>query len=240
MNTIRQAEAVMPLSRPRPPLFMFTIVWPIRAHPASDPNSAHVQFAMPCAMHSMWVEERVSVSSSTSCCARRESTSPTTHTAAANGMMIWRVSNVNGHMGNAKAGREPLMETMSPTVRRAPTWPHALSTGSELAMPVTIPMAASGAGMERVTSGITCTKNMVRPTRPNMQERAGPESQAKPPPAAGIWKATSWERKMAMARPFTKPSITGCGTRRMNFPSREKPHAICIRPASKHVGNRYW
>eukprot|EP00959_Pyramimonas_sp_CCMP1952_P471727 9498881-Pyramimonas_sp.AAC.1 len=48
MKIMRQREAEMPLRRPRPPLFMFTIVCPMRAHPASDPNSAHTTFATPC------------------------------------------------------------------------------------------------------------------------------------------------------------------------------------------------
>eukprot|EP00976_Prorocentrum_cordatum_P077286 1182623-Prorocentrum_minimum.AAC.3 len=53
-------------------------------------------------------------------------------------------------------------------------------------------------------------------------------------------KVAIWLRKMAMARPLTKPSITGWGTSRMYFPRRMKPAPICIMPAPRggHKGSQ--
>ena len=42
-----------------------------------------------------------------------------------------------------------------------------------------------------------------------------------------------------MARPFTNPSITGCGTSRMNLPHCMTPAKIWISPISTTVANRY-
>ncbi|MNT69549.1 hypothetical protein D3C72_2078760 [compost metagenome] len=42
-----------------------------------------------------------------------------------------------------------------------------------------------------------------------------------------------------MANPFTKPNITGCGTRRINFPSLKTPTRICKTPAKATAANTY-
>ena len=42
-----------------------------------------------------------------------------------------------------------------------------------------------------------------------------------------------------MARPLTKPIITGNGTIRMNLPSLNSPKVICSKPISTTVANRY-
>ena len=42
-----------------------------------------------------------------------------------------------------------------------------------------------------------------------------------------------------MARPLTKPSMTGYGTSRMNLPSRNRPARIWNSPASSTAANRY-
>ena len=42
-----------------------------------------------------------------------------------------------------------------------------------------------------------------------------------------------------MARPLTKPSITGCGTSRMNLPSFSTPAASCRTPITTTAANRY-
>ena len=42
-----------------------------------------------------------------------------------------------------------------------------------------------------------------------------------------------------MARPFTNPKITGCGTKRMSFPSFKKPAKACMIPAKITVANTY-
>ena len=46
-------------------------------------------------------------------------------------------------------------------------------------------------------------------------------------------------RKITMARPLTKPSITGCGTSRMNLPHCMAPAKIWISPISTTVAKRY-
>ncbi|MNF32098.1 hypothetical protein D3C84_128770 [compost metagenome] len=45
---------------------------------------------------------------------------------------------------------------------------------------------------------------------------------------------------MTIARPLTKPSITGCGTMRISLPRRSRPKAIISRPPSSTVASRYW
>ena len=42
-----------------------------------------------------------------------------------------------------------------------------------------------------------------------------------------------------MARPLTKPSITGCGTMRINLPSLNTPALIWSMPISTTVANKY-
>ena len=55
----------------------------------------------------------------------------------------------------------------------------------------------------------------------------------------GTWNWPSWARKITMASPLTKPSITGCGTSRMNLPSRNAPASTCRMPISTTVAKRY-
>ena len=45
--------------------------------------------------------------------------------------------------------------------------------------------------------------------------------------------------KITMASPLTKPSITGCGTMRMNLPSLAAANSNCSAPISTTVANRY-
>ena len=49
----------------------------------------------------------------------------------------------------------------------------------------------------------------------------------------------SCAKKITIAKPFTKPSITGCGTRRINLPNLNTPAIICSIPVSTTVANRY-
>ena len=42
-----------------------------------------------------------------------------------------------------------------------------------------------------------------------------------------------------MARPLTKPSITGYGTIRMNLPQRSAPAVICSKPIKTTAANKY-
>ena len=45
--------------------------------------------------------------------------------------------------------------------------------------------------------------------------------------------------KITIARPFTNPNITGCGTSLMNFPSLKSPIKIWITPAKATAANTY-
>ena len=112
-------------------------------------------------------------------------------------------------------------------------------------------MATSEEGRAVVKRGRKWIISMVRATRPTSMYNWAPSSQAtstmlpsmKVPasqpgsPSTPNW--LSWARKITMARPLTKPSITGCGTMRMNLPSLNKPALICRIPISTTVANRY-
>lgn len=75
---------------------------------------------------------------------------------------------------------------------------------------------------------------MVSATRPAIRYSGSPLSQVSP-----CLKCSSWASAMTIARPLTKPSITGCGTMRTSLPNRNSPKAIMISPPSSTVANRY-
>ena len=54
-----------------------------------------------------------------------------------------------------------------------------------------------------------------------------------------ILNCSSWARPMTIARPFTKPSMTGCGIMRINLPQRSAPATSCKMPINITVANRY-
>ena len=56
---------------------------------------------------------------------------------------------------------------------------------------------------------------------------------------SGARNDSNCENKIRMARPFTKPIITGYGTRRINLPNFNTPTITCITPANTRVANRY-
>ena len=89
----------------------------------------------------------------------------------------------------------------------------------------TMPMPAKGAGMTEVNRGISQMMPMVSATSPSISASGAPVSQAPfamPWPAdsadPGTWNCDNCAMKITMARPLTNPSITGCGTSRMNLP----------------------
>ncbi len=54
-----------------------------------------------------------------------------------------------------------------------------------------------------------------------------------------ILKCPNCARNTRIARPLTKPSITGWGTMRMNFPRRSRAKTICRTPISTTAAKRY-
>ena len=76
---------------------------------------------------------------------------------------------------------------------------------------------------------------MVSAVRPNITHMDGPTSQA----PSIVLNCASCAMKITIAKPFTKPYITGCGTNRMNFPSRKTPARIWSTPASTTAANTY-
>lgn len=75
---------------------------------------------------------------------------------------------------------------------------------------------------------------IVSATSPSITYSGIPPSQW--PPSL---KCSSWASAMTIARPLTKPSITGCGTMRTSLPSRSRPKAAMISPPSSTVASRY-
>mmetsp|Transcript_16448 Transcript_16448/g.41746 ORF Transcript_16448/g.41746 Transcript_16448/m.41746 type:complete len:203 (+) Transcript_16448:1050-1658(+) len=104
---------------------------------------------------------------------------------------------------------------------------------------VTVPMATSGAGTARVSFGRMVMMPMVRATRPAMVASGAPESHTAWPAALTVWKCSACADRMTMARPFTKPSMAGCGTRRMSLPRRSTPKTSCRPPAIAMQAKRY-
>ena len=119
-------------------------------------------------------------------------------------------------------------------------------------MPVAItrmammPIPASGAGISLVKRGMIQMIAMVAATSASIRYNGLPDSHSPPDmpcPVSTIVPGTLnwpiWARKITIARPFTKPSITGCGTSRMNLPHCMTPAKIWISPMSTTVANRY-
>ena len=135
-------------------------------------------------------------------------------------------------------GKPPWIDARSPT--RGTSMPVAITTTA------TMPMPASGAGISLVILGITQMIAMVAATSASIKNSGWPDSHSPPDmpwPVSTIVPGTlNWlicARKITIARPFTKPSITGCGTSRINLPHCMTPANIWIRPIRTTVTNRY-
>ena len=130
------------------------------------------------------------------------------------------------------------MAAISPT--------RGTSIPKKITMTATIPIPANGAGMILVTRGITQMIAIVKPTKPSIVINSIPPSHS---PPVVPWPETSTEpgtlncvscaRKITMAKPLTKPNITGCGTRRINLPHCITPAKICSSPIKTTVAKRY-
>mmetsp|Transcript_10941 Transcript_10941/g.30934 ORF Transcript_10941/g.30934 Transcript_10941/m.30934 type:complete len:205 (-) Transcript_10941:648-1262(-) len=156
---------------------------------------------------------------------------PTAATAAAYGAMTDNDSMPTGTFGMLKIGRVPLMAAMSPMV--------LVLRPRVCVRPVTMPMAARGAGRALVMRGRTAMIAIVNPVRPAMIASGVPDSNTACPAALTVWKCSNWADRMTMARPLTKPSIAARGTRRMSLPSLAAPKAICRTPAIAMHAKRY-
>lgn len=99
-------------------------------------------------------------------------------------------------------------------------------------------IATSAGGAALVRRGSTNTIAMVSATSPAMSARADPCIHCGPC-GPGTLKCSNCARAMMIARPFTKPSITGWGTMRISLPSRNAPNSIMTMPLSTTVANRY-
>ena len=75
---------------------------------------------------------------------------------------------------------------------------------------------------------------MVTATSPVIMYSGVPLSQVSP-----LLKCSNCARAMMIARPLTKPSITGCGTMRTSLPNFSKPNANMINPPSNTVASKY-
>ena len=102
-----------------------------------------------------------------------------------------------------------------------------------------MPIAASGAGTNFVSFGVAQIRAMVPATSASVITSVMPDIQTWPPAPSLTLNCSSCARKMTMASPLTKPSITGCGTIRMNLPKRKMPAVTCSMPISTTVANRY-
>jgi hypothetical protein len=79
---------------------------------------------------------------------------------------------------------------------------------------------------------------MVKATRRAIMYNGEPESQVTSP-FTTVLNCSTCDMKIMTASPFTKPNITGCGTRRINLPSLKMPIRICKIPVSATAANTY-
>ena len=145
--------------------------------------------------------------------------------------MILSVSMFIGTSGKANWGKPPATLAISPTRNtfRSPT----------ITINVTDTIATRGAGMAFVIFGVTQIITIVTATSASVIYSIGPAIQLDVPSALTIWNCCSCASPITIASPLTKPSITGCGTMRMNLPSRKMPASSCKMPISTTVANRY-
>src|SRR6056297_1244368 len=119
------------------------------------------------------------------------------------------------------------MDAISPIVR--------VSNPKKNTMPNTNRMAAKDAGITLVNLGSPQITTMVKSTKPKKIYKVLPLNHS----PSTVWNWLICDIKMITAKPFTNPNITGCGTKRINFPSRSTPASICMIPARITVANTY-
>src|SRR3989338_8866728 len=145
--------------------------------------------------------------------------------------MIVSVSQFSGTSGRWNSGSPPLIEARSPTV--------LVSMPAKIASAETTMIAARVEGTILVILGSREIIAMVSAIKPSIVYSGAPCIQLVVPSGAVTLKCPICARKITIARPFTKPSITGYGTMRMNLPNLASPNRICSTPISTTVANRY-
>ena len=103
------------------------------------------------------------------------------------------------------------------------------------AKPNTTRIAVNPAGTFLVHLGRKAMIAMESNVRPPKTRSSSRTSHA---PLSSLNWAT-WLPPMMMAKPLTNPKITGCGTKRMSFPSFISPARSCRTPASTTVAKMY-
>ncbi len=91
-------------------------------------------------------------------------------------------------------------------------------------------IATKEAGTALVIFGKPKTIPIVSATKPIIMYNGLPDNQTLSPLTITL-NCSSCDMKIITAKPFTKPNITGCGTKRMNFPNLNKPIKIWMTPA---------
>ena len=239
-NASKTSAAVTPDVRPRPPEFMLIIDCPIIAQPPMPPKKPQVKFAAPCATHSLFPRPRVSVSSSTSVSVRRDSIKPTAARTTAYGNTIRKVSNVKGTIGIENSGNPPCnVASLSPVIDRRKSTIVGASKPKTITTTVMPMIAASDAGTAFVSFGKKKITAMVAATRTNMVYSCPPCIHCIAPSASAVLNCPSCAIKITMARPLTKPSITGWGTMRINLPRCNTPARTCNTPIRTIAANIY-
>ena len=100
-------------------------------------------------------------------------------------------------------------------------------------------MATKPAGIARVILGKKNIIAIVKATSPSIVNIGAPASQCMTPSAPSTLNCSICAKKITIAKPFTKPSITGYGTMRIYLPNFSPPKIICKMPVSTMVANRY-
>ena len=128
---------------------------------------------------------------------------------------------VRGMAGKAKVGRMD----RPPLKVSAPAMSMRVLAGrlKPFATAVVIRIVAREAGMTLVTLGTTFMKIMASDVRPTMVAPLAPLMRV---PVTGSLNWPSCALVMTMARPLTNPSMTGCGTSLIHFPSPPSPARI--------------
>ena len=143
-----------------------------------------------------------------------------------------KVSKLSGTVGIEKFGSPPATLAKSPT----------LGTGKSKSKTrkVTRRIAANVDGMNLVTLGKYHMINMVKKTNTKEYVSTSPDIHVNVPSKLYIWNWCNCDKPITIAKPFTKPSITGWGTILINFPNLKIPARNCKIPISITVANKYW
>jgi hypothetical protein len=104
---------------------------------------------------------------------------------------------------------------------------------------LTTPIATSDDGTFFVKRGSTYTIAMVNATSPSIVASSSPPNQSPTTAPSRSRNILSCDRKTTIARPLTKPIITGCGTNRISRPSFSSPMPTWIAPIRMTASSRY-